>query len=168
MVLWDKEGIEKGNEAESNFQGWLDKNNAYFLFIKQNVKTFAKRFEKESLKRPDFIIFLPELGYLMVDAKHRGFIRTNALPVDVNEFEKLLRFNRKFNVPVWYAFSNRTVNYKEWFWIPVRKVLELIRKLNINQEKSPISKQYYYPIPLKEFTKIEYSDSLNKIFSKSF
>jgi hypothetical protein len=165
MVLWDKKGVEKGREAEAKFKKWLDEHKIYYFYIEQNLGTFPIMFGKDKLKRPDFMILLPNVGFILVDVKHRSITgKYNDIAIDAPDLKKYALFQSKFHVPVWYTFSNETLDYKTWFWIPISKILEL----NPPKYTSSISKEPYFPVKINEFVEVKNIESLAKIFSKSF
>ena len=164
MVLWDKKGGEKGEKAELEFKKWLDKNKINHLYIKQDLKSFPKSFEN-TLRRPDFIIMLENIGMIMVEVRRRSiYPRYNTIPIDTEDLKKYIRFQSKFNIPIWYAVSNEQLNYKTWFWIPMSKIAELETPM-LHSSKS---KQNFIPISLDKFSRIEYNEHIGKIFSKNF
>jgi hypothetical protein len=164
MVLWDKKGKRKGYETELKFKKWLNEHKIHYLYIKQDLETFPSVFEKK-LKRPDFVILLQDIGFIMVDVKYKHITdKYGDISIDAFDLEKYALFQSKFHISIWYVISNENLGYKTWFWIPVSKILDL----DIPKYKSSVSNQYYYPVKLKEFVKIDHEDSLAKIFSKSF
>jgi hypothetical protein len=164
MKLIDPFGIRKGKAAENNFKKWLDNQNIPYLYINQDKNTFSSIFER-NLKRPDFMILIPNLGFIMVDVKHRTQNHEhNTFPLDKKETIKFSKLQRIFNLPTWYAISNSDFYYQDWFWIPVSKVLEE----GVEEFRSTKSHQLYFSISLKEFIHINKNDSLEKLFSGVF
>jgi hypothetical protein len=152
------------NEAEVKFKEWLDKHNIPYLYINQEINTFSSVF-KDKLKRPDFMVLLPNFGFIFVDVKNKEISEGYGnFPIDVNETQKFSSLQRKFNLQVWYVLSNRHYNYNTWFWIPVSKVLES----EIETKVSSKSKEDFFPIPVKEFIQISDNESIDRVFTKSF
>ena len=159
----------KGKEAEDKFKAWLDKHKIPYLYISQNKETFASVFKDDSgMKRPDFMILLPNLGFIFVDVKDRKLSKNyGTFPLDSAETKKFSRLQRKFNLHIWYVLSNEDYNYKTWFWIPVSKVLEEGDSKNQEHESSK-SHMDFFAIPASDFIQIAENDSLDRLFSKCF
>ena len=156
--------VQKGREAEEKFQHWLDKNNIPYLYIQQDKEKFSSFF-KTGFKRPDFIILIPNIGLIFVDVKYRVISeKYDDISIDSADLSKYSKLQRNFNIPIWFAISNREINYSKWFWIPVSKTIELM----LPEFKSPLSKMDYNPIKLREFIEVSNKDSLHKIFERLF
>ncbi len=162
-----KENIRKGNEVESKFKEWLDKHKIPYLYIQQDTETFSHSFKEYfSGKRPDFMILLPNLGFIFVDVKYKKINeKYKNFPLDSLETTKYSSLQRKFNLQIWYVLSNENFDYKTWFWIPVSKVLEEGKNPKF---KSGISDMDFFAIPVKEFIQVASDDSLDRLFSKCF
>lgn len=164
MFEEESEKMRKGKEAERNFQQWLDKNNIPYLYINQEPETFSSFF-KSGFKRPDFIILIPNIGLILVDVKYRVISeKYNDIPIDSDDLTKYSKLQRNFNLPIWFAISNKEINYRKWFWIPLSKTIELM----LPKFKSSLSQMDYNPIKLKEFIEVSNEDSLHKIFERLF
>ena len=101
MVLWDKEGKKKGKEAELHFQKWLNKHKISFLFSDQKMFSFPEAFRRHKLSRPDFTVFLSNIGSIMVDVKGKtiySYKGVNTIAVDGSNFNKYIRFQRRFHI----------------------------------------------------------------------
>jgi hypothetical protein len=160
------EAIRKGDYAEEKFKQWLDKHNLPYFYIKQDSETFSNALRNSFLgKRPDFMILIPNFGFIFVDVKNR---RINpdykTYPLDAYETKKYSSIQRRFNLHIWYAVSNEDYDFKTWLWIPVSKVLES----GIPKFVSSKSKEDFYAVPPEEFIQIADDDSLDRLFSKSF
>jgi len=156
--------VQKGKEAEKMFKQWLDKNNIPYLYIQQDIETFASFF-KSGFKRPDFIILIPNIGLILVDVKYRVINQKHHdIAIDSEDLTKYSKLQRNFNLPIWFAISNKDINYEKWFWIPVSKTIELM----LPKFKSSLSKMDYNPIQLEEFIEVSNEDSLHKIFQRLF
>ncbi|MBI2632466.1 hypothetical protein HYW75_05660 [Candidatus Pacearchaeota archaeon] len=164
MEVIDK--IEKGRETEKNFKDWLDKHRIPYLYIRQESENFSKSF-KETLsgKRPDFLILIPNFGFIFVDVKYRKITKLHeSFPIDALEAKLYSTLQRKFNMHIWYAISNEEFGFKTWLWIPLSKVLES----GVTKKASSKSGEFFFPIPIKEFIQIAEDDSLERLFSKLF
>ncbi len=162
-----EERRQKGRNAEKKFKEWLDKNNIPYLYIQQDQETFSSAFKGYfGGKRPDFMILLPNLGFILVDVKYKKISETyKTFPLDSDETKKYSSLQRRFNLPIWYALSNEGVDYETWFWIPVSKVLEEGRNPKFRSGKSNMD---FFAIPLSQFIQIAMDDSLDRLFSKCF
>lgn len=158
--------IEKGRKAETNFKKWLDKHDIPYLYIKQNPESFSKAFKNQFKgKRPDFIILIPNFGFIFVEIKHKDLnLKYKSYPIDCRETKKYSSFQRKFNMQIWYAVSNERMDYKTWLWIPTSKVMEL----GIKKKVSSKSGEGFFPIPPQEFIQLSQNDSLERLFSQLF
>jgi predicted HTH transcriptional regulator len=160
------ESKQKGEEAEKRFKDWLDKHNIPYFYIKQDINNFSSALNNSfSGKRPDFMILVPNFGFIFVDVKNRrlhpGY---KNYPLDSSETKKYSSIQRKFNMNIWYVISNEDYDYKTWLWIPISKVLESGMPKFISSK----SKEDFYAVPLEEFIQIADNDSLDRLFSGSF
>lgn len=155
----DKE--EKGKEAEAGFKDWLDKHRIPYLYFHQNQESFASFFKNRQGKRPDFMILIPNVGFILVDVKYRKINpQYKTYPLDSEETKEYSSMQRKFNLNRWYAISNEELGYKTWLWIPNTKVIEL----GITEQISSLSKEKFIPVPLNYFKQIADNDSLGRLF----
>jgi hypothetical protein len=156
---------QKGDEAEFMFKEWLDKHNIPYFYINQDEESLSPALlDLFSGKRPDFMILLPHFGFIFVDVKNRSLhpLYKN-YPLDTYETKKYSSIQRRFNMQIWYAISNREYDYKTWLWVPVSKVMES----GISIYNSSKSKEDFYAVPLDVFTQIADDDSLDRLFAKS-
>src|SRR3989344_5869639 len=151
-----QENIKKGKEVESYFKKWLDKHNIPYLYIQQDTETFSLTFNKFLAgKRPDFMILIPNVGFILIDVKYRKINpQYKTYPLDSEETKQYSSLQRKFNLQVWYAISNEELGYKTWLWIPNTKVLEL----GITEQISSVSKEKFIPVPINNFKQIADND----------
>jgi len=155
-----------GDKAELRFKEWLDKHKIPYLYIQQDTETFSPSFKNQfSGKRPDFMVLIPNFGFIFVDIKNKKMNeRFKTYPIDYEETKKYSSLQRIFNLQVWYVISNEDFNYKTWLWIPVSKVIES----GIEQQRSSKSKMDFFPVPTEEFIQIADDDSLSRLFAKIF
>jgi hypothetical protein len=161
-----KENLKKGNEAEKKFREWLDKHNIPYLYLQQDTQTLSIAFKKYfNGKRPDFLVLIPNLGFIFVDIKHKKLSSEyKTYPIDSKETKDYSSIQRKFNLNIWYVLSNEDFDYKTWLWIPISKVFESGRPVF----KSNKSKMGFYAVPSEEFIQIASNDSLDRLLSKCF
>ena len=80
-------------------------------------------------KRPDFMILIPHVGFILVDAEYKSPAeKYEVFQIDTAETEQYCNLQNYFNLQVWYVFANERDHYKTWHWIPVSKVLEIAKK----------------------------------------
>ena len=158
--------IEKGKEVEAKFRDWLDKHNIPYLYLQQDTQTISFAFKKYfSGKRPDFLILIPNLGFIFVDVKYKRLNpEFKTFPIDSEETKKYSSLQRKFNLNIWFVISNEDFDYKTWLWIPVSKVFES-GKPKYTSSKSEME---FYAVSPQEFIQIAIDDSLDRLLSKCF
>jgi hypothetical protein len=155
-----------GEEAELRFKDWLDNHNIPYMYIKQDTESFSSVFKNENYgKRPDFMVLLPNFGFIFVDVKNKKIDPTyRNYCLDGKETKKYSSLQRIFNLNIWYVISNEDYNYKTWFWIPISKVLES----GIKKQTSSLSGDDFYPVPTEGFIQIAETDSIDRLFHRSF
>jgi len=161
-----EENKEKGKETEARFQKWLDSHNIPYFYIKQDLETLSPALiDTFSSKRPDFMILIPNFGFIFVDVKYKKIHPTyKTYPLDSSETKKYSSLQRKFNLHIWYVLSNEDSDFKTWLWIPVSKVLES----GSPKFSSSLSNEDFFAVPPEEFLQIADDDSLERLFSKLF
>ena len=155
-----------GAEAEKRFKFWLEKHNIPYIYLQQDTQTLSKAFKNYfNGKRPDFLILIPNIGFIFVDVKYKKINQNyNTYPIDSDETKKYSSIQRKFNLSIWYAISNEDCGYNTWFWIPISKVFES----GIQPNTSNKSKMDFYAVPIEDFFQIAYDDSLDRLLAKCF
>jgi len=147
-----------GYQAEKAFQDYLDNNNILYWYIQQDVKTFSSKLKKLDVRRPDFFILLPNLGFILVDVEHNIPLKKyGKFCICDNKLRKYNNLQKYFNMQVWFAFSNEEIHYTTWYFIPVSKVLKY-RSTYLVKEKE------YVSMPLSEFVQISNRDNFMKVF----
>lgn len=157
--LQQEERDIKGKYAESMFKEWLDKNNIPFFYIQQDLKTFSQPLKKYyDAKRNDFIVLIPNLGFITVDVKYRTSYSLQNKPIfwlDFEDVEKLSNLQKRFKLDVYLALSNEKCD--TWYWIPIEKV----------EEKAESKKEDHYEIFADKFPfTIKPTDSVKELTSK--
>ena len=160
------ENKKKGFEAESKFREWLEKHNIPYLYLQQDTQTISIAFKKYfSGKRPDFLILIPNLGFIFVDVKYKKIsLDYKTYPIDSEEIKKYSSLQRKFNLNIWYVLSNEDFDYRTWLWIPISKVFESGRPVFTSSK----SNMNFYAVSPREFVQIADDDSLDRLLSKFF
>ena len=76
------------------------------IYIK-NRKRLQKLFKKEKVKRPDFMILIPNIGFILTDVKYKEPARKYAqFQIDADETIKYCKMQEKYKLNIWYVFSN--------------------------------------------------------------
>ncbi len=150
------------NIAEKRFKKWLDKNSIPSWYIDQSLKSFSPALKKYLIKRPDFMILLPNFGLIFVDVKEKMQAKKyDKFFLRAREVDKYLRMQRIFNIPTWFVISNKNYHYNTWFWIPVS---EVTRSGFVFESKK--DREKCYSIPSKSFVQVANTDNLERIFNK--
>jgi len=94
------ENKEKGHITELKFKEWLDKHNIPYWYIQQDIETFSLALKKYfGSKRPDFMILIPNLGFIFVDVEYKKIMqRFKKFPLDSEETTKYSNLQRNFNL----------------------------------------------------------------------
>lgn len=135
-----------------------NENEIPFWYIHQEPETFSKVFRKENVKRPDFIILIPNIGFILTDVEYKEPARKYPeFQINVEETYKYCKIQEKYRLNIWYVFSNSKNHFNVWYWIPVSKVKEIGK-----------DKKYgdYFGIPIEEFIIISKNQGLNKLFAE--
>ena len=149
---------EKGNLGESKFIEWLDKNDIPYMFFNQQQKTYSKTFWHK-LKRPDFMILIPNFGFILVDVKCKKIYsnnRGNYITLGEEEVDEYIELHKEFGVPIWFAISNEKGDFESWYWISANE---------IGNDEFEENKKYF-KIKTGKFRKIHWDEGLGKLFEK--
>ncbi len=150
---------KKGKEAEFAFEKWLNKQKLIYWKVQQDKRYLY------NTKRPDFIVFIPDIGLMLVEVKNRKLIHGNsAFPVDVKEFELFRRFRDLTGLQVWFVFSNNSFGFRTWFWVSLFSLVSKLKSLKIY--KSNKSKDSFFSVPLSFFIQLGFSDHIKNLFFK--
>ncbi len=150
------------NKAEEEFKIWLDKNNIPYWYIDQSLESFSPALRRFWSKRPDFMILIPNVGFIFVDVKDKSAAeKYPKFFIDADDVDKYSSMQSIFNIKTWIVISNKNYHYQTWFWMPVSGIT---KSGFIN--KSSVSGEDYYSVPSEEFVTVSPSDNLERIFSK--
>ena len=61
---------EKQIQAETEFQKYLDKHKIPFWYIEQNFTTFSTALKELNIQRPDYVLFIKNIGLIFIDVEH--------------------------------------------------------------------------------------------------
>ncbi|MEK7558378.1 MAG: hypothetical protein AAB507_00965, partial [Patescibacteria group bacterium] len=96
-----QENEEKSKDVESKFQQWLDKNDIPYWYIQQDISTFSPALKKYMTKRPDFMILIPHVGFVLVDAEYKSPAeKYEVFQIDTAETEQYCNLQNYFNLQV--------------------------------------------------------------------
>ena len=152
------------NLAEDKFKEWLDKNSIPYWYIDQSLESFSPALRKFLIKRPDFMILLPNFGLIFIDVKNKEPAeKYDKFFLFASEVDNYLSMQRTFNIPTWFVISHEKYHYKTWFWVPSSDVT---RAGFVFEAKDGSGK--YYSVPIDEFITVADTDNLERIFSKLF
>tara|TARA_Y100000296_G_scaffold79696_1_gene104059 strand:+ start:886 stop:1371 length:486 start_codon:yes stop_codon:yes gene_type:complete len=150
------------NLAEQKYKQWLDKHNIPYWYIQQDLDTFSSVLKKYMTKRPDFLVLIPNFGFIIVDVKDKEpAVKYEKFFINAEEVEKYVNLQRIFNLQSWYVISSEKYHFRTWFWIPIVNILKggFIFEPKDNKDKC-------YSIPISEFIQVSEDDSLERVFSK--
>ena len=150
---------EQGKEGESLFQKWLDSHDLGYLRVDQERSTLPKIF-KDSIKRPDFLLLLPSIGFIAIDVKNYTLQKNSyTLKID-RELERAISFEHYTRIYLWYAYRSKDdEGYKKWSFISAHRAMEKgIKKRNKKKEN-------YLEIEKKYFTEVIESSDLGGLFT---
>ena len=151
--------INQGRDGEEAMKQWLDDNGLSYLYINQSAKTFAKLFQYNMVKRPDFLILLDSVGLIAVDVKNKtlsGGVFTLELE---KELKNVLTFERIFRIPVWYAYLGNK-DGTLWYWISALKAIE------VGEIKNDKSGDGFLRIKKEDFLEIEENEHIGRLYTQ--
>ncbi|KAA0004476.1 MAG: hypothetical protein DRN33_02630 [Thermoplasmata archaeon] len=149
---------EKERLAEDKFREWLNDNKIPFWYIQQDALTFSHAFKEEMTRRPDFIILLPNIGFIITDVEYKSPAKKYAeFQINVDETNRYCKLQEKYRLNIWYVFSDITNHFTVWYWIPVSKVREIGKDKNYGE---------YFGIPLDNFIVISKNQGIERLFSE--
>ncbi len=153
---------EKENVAEQKFQNWLDKHSIPYWYVQQDINTFSPALKKYMTKRPDFLVLIPNFGFVIIDVKDKEpAIKYEKFFINAKEVEKYINLQRLFNLQSWYVISSEKYHYRTWFWIPIVNIVKRGFTFETKEKKG-----ICYSIPISEFIQVSEDDSLERVFSK--
>ena len=147
---------EKEDKTNKNFRGWLNKHEIPYLYIDQEINTFSVALKKHTIRRPDFIIFIRNIGWFMVDVEYkRPAVKYAQFQIDLEETHKYIQFQENYNIHIWYVFGSELDHFHTWYWIPVSKVTE-----------STTYKKQYFGVSLKHFAAVTENHGIGKLLTE--
>jgi hypothetical protein len=147
------------NKAEKKFAEWLDEREIAYWYVEQERKTKSKRLRSEDVKRPDFVVFVDNVGLILVDVKGYGpYAKADNFNVNSGEVVRYVRFGNKFKLSVWFVFSFEEVRFKTWYWIPVEDVMDCDLVVRSDEDSS------FYAVPMDLFCQLGVDDGIGELF----
>jgi len=159
----EEEMRRKERTAEKKFKEWLDRHDIPYWYIQQDVDTFSKALKKYMSKRPDFMILVPHVGFILTDVEFKKPAeKYDVFQIDEEEAKQYCNLQNYFNLQVWYVFSHDGIHFKTWYWLPVSKVLEIGKSY-----KNKKSGEVYRAVSIEKFITVSITDNLGRIFSQT-
>ncbi len=153
-----KEYDKRGAIGEKKFEEWLKANDIHYLHFDQS-KEWKLNLLK-GVKRPDYMVLIPHIGFILVDVKTKPFqMESGKYCMNIEEANKFKNLQRYFNLEVWYAIGEDP-EYNAWYWISNDRLEEM----NLEQGVGPYGD--YYKLPRKEMVKINNNDSEGSLLEK--
>jgi hypothetical protein len=153
---------EKERRTELKFRQWLDGKEIPYWYIQQDVDTYSKALKRFMTKRPDFLILIPHVGFILTDVEYRNPLEKHEVfPMSYKETEQYFNAQKYFSLQVWYALSSEKYSFNTWFWIPAARVLDKGRKYLTIKDK-----REYLSVPISDFVQVANSDNLGRLFSE--
>jgi len=157
------ESSEKQVLVEEKFKEWLDEHGIPYWFVQQDVDHFSQALKKYMSKRPDFMILVPHVGFILVDVEYKKPAeKYEQFLIDEYETKQYCNLQNYFNLQVWYVFSSESSHFNSWYWIPASKVLELGKSFTSSKNL----KRKYRAVPINRFILVSKSDNLGRLFSE--
>jgi hypothetical protein len=144
----ETESKHLGNEGEKSFSSLCDKLGCGYLCIDQQINTYSSEMWRNSEKRPDFFVNIPDIAplFMEVKASERRWSGTNgilaqtpAFGIFYREFERMQNFENQIGISTWYAFfenfEGRIIPFKA-HTIPLSRIEKQIPKMVLQELKN--------------------------------
>ena len=149
--------ITKGVLGEEKLLEWFQKNRIGFVPVCQSPHTFANVFV-QSVKRPDFLVLLPSIGIIAVDAKNHQ-INRGAFTIGEDELHKAIRFELITRMPFWFAFLTQNETGSTWYW------LNALKAMNVGiKRQNRATGDNFFSIDLDEFSLVLEGQDFGELF----
>ena len=162
-----RESVIEGSRAEDRFIRWLNKHSIPYFQIVSSKNTFSKGLIGIfGAKRPDFLILVQKLGFIVVDVKGYSINRKhNAFSLKYDDIKKYSRLEKSFNIKMWLAFNDRKYDEKGWYWISMSRAKMDGKQIKEYDRKS---KHTYYNryIPLNKLKRVDVDSPPDVFISK--
>lgn len=158
MITRENRAVVKGQYGEEQLLNWFQEYKIGFIPINQTPHTFAQAFAN-TIKRPDFLVLLPSIGVIAVDAKNYQCTR-GCFTIGEEELKKALRFEMLTKMPFWFAYLYEdNAGNRIWCWINVIKAY----RMGIKRRNGGTG-SYFFSIDLAHFTHVSDGRNLGQIF----
>ena len=130
-----------GKAGEEAFRDWLNKEKIGYLYIDQTIDFFSHTF-KENLKRPDFLLLVPSVGFIAIDVKHhdiKTYGEVTGFTLNIaKELDKAVEFEEVSKTALWYAYKRKDdPSDLSWYLINPRTIIQQgIKKESTKEEGS--------------------------------
>ncbi len=157
MIFPSQVRISKGLFGEEQLTEWFQTNGIGFIPVNQSPHTFANVFVA-SVKRPDFLVLLPSIGIIAVDAKNHQ-IKMGGFTIGEDELQKAIRFEMITRMPFWFAFLSKQENGITWYWINALKAYNVGIK-----RQNRATGNHFFALGLDNLTHITGEQDFGRIF----
>jgi len=160
----------KGKQYEKLFADKLNEFEIIFFHIDQGLQClkmerkddyFCNAIKNANAKRPDFLIYRPQIGNLFIDIKSRTPIEriieidveegkaSDLLIIDEGQIECFISLIEIQPLNVWFVCISKKDNKKIFYFLPVTKLKEYIDKLKeeLGKEYEFLLQQFFIRIP---------------------
>ena len=129
-----------------------------YLYINQSIEFFSAIF-RNSIKRPDFLVLIPNIGFIAVDVKHHT-CKNNSFTLSIkSEIVKSSEFEHLTKLYLWYAYKKKNMNDNSWYFISAYDAMENGKVISSQKTEDFLS------IELKYFKVVTDANDFSKLFS---
>jgi Holliday junction resolvase len=127
MPIMNEENIQKGMQAEKDFELYLNTNKIPFYRIDQEKESRSGELRDKDISRPDYIVHTKN-GIFYIDVKYRKFQdfgRDNEkrFYLTQDEIKFLFKFQEELRQPIWIAFTNDS-DHAIFHYSPISQIHE--------------------------------------------
>ena len=152
---------ERGLAGENALNLWFQQQGLPYVSICQNPATFSTLFP-ENVKRPDFLLLIPALGTIAIDAKNYTLSRGVFTLEYEAELRRSVAFERLFRIPVWYAYMDHSNGGQCWYWISALRAVE-VGEVRFNSARGV----QFLAIPVEEFARVCVANDLAQLYHQN-
>jgi len=149
---------KQGEEGENSFAAWLNQEKIGYLYIQQEFEFFAEVF-RNAVKRPDFLVLLPNIGFIAVDVKNHTFNKKyNGFTLDIEDIAKAFAFEKMTRQYLWYAYKKLCSDDLIWYFISAQDIFEYGKKRTSKENGD------FLFIAEEHFTTVQKEHDMSKLF----
>ena len=133
MELTQEEIQNRERECEKSFKKWLDKNDIPYWYIQQDIDTFSPALKRYMTRRPDFMILIPNIGFILTDVEYKKSLEEyGKFPIDKRETEQYVNLQKYFNIQIedGEVYTSKS-DGNEYMAIPTTETILISGKDNI-------------------------------------